>query len=124
MSAHNFGKNAYDYAAHHAAIPDPGNAGNIGLEPGKSLGYCSIKTAGAETRTLLAPAAAGLHLTLSMDVDGGDCVIATPAAINAAGNNRITLNDPGDNVELRSVLIAGLATWRLISNDGAALSTV
>jgi hypothetical protein len=53
-------------------IADPGNAGAIPVTNG---GHVAIVTAGAETRTLAAPSAAGQELLVYMKTDGGDCVI-------------------------------------------------
>lgn len=66
----------------------------------------------------------GQRLTICMTVDGGDAVIAVTPAFNQTGNNRVTLDDAGDCVELVGVTIAASLTWRLTANDGATLSTV
>lgn len=102
-------------------IADPGNTGAI---PVTRSGCCAITTAGAETRTLAVPAKTGIKLAISMDVNGGDCVIAAATAINQTGNNRITLNDAGDTILLESVQKAGIIIWRISANDGATLATV
>ncbi|OGV64135.1 MAG: hypothetical protein A2283_12450 [Lentisphaerae bacterium RIFOXYA12_FULL_48_11] len=102
-------------------ITDPGNAGAIAVT---RSGCCAITTAGAETRTLAVPAKTGIKLSISMDVDGGDCVIAAASAINQTGNNRITLNDAGDTILLESVKKAGVIIWRISANDGCTLATV
>jgi hypothetical protein len=103
------------------AITDPGNAGAI---PVTYSGYCPIVTAGAETRTLAAPSHAGQELLLYMKTDGGNAVITAAAAINAAGNNTITFADVTDSLLLRAVESGGSLVWRVVSSDGAALSTV
>jgi len=104
-----------------AVITDPGNAGAI---PVIRSGSAAITTAGAETRTLAIPAAAGITLVISLDVDGGDCVITAAAAVNQAGNNTITMNDAGDTIVLTAVQVGGSLVWRVVSNDGCSLSTV
>lgn len=109
------------YAHIPAAITDPGDAGAI---PVARSGNCAITTTGAETRTLAIPSKVGTVLALSMDVDGGDCVIAAAAAINQTGNNRITLNDAGDTVVLVGVQVGAAKVWRVVVNDGATLATV
>jgi len=104
---------------------DPGNGGSI--ENDRNQQQVEIVTAGAETRTLLDPDTAGSILSIVMKTDGGDCVIATSVPFNQAGNNRITLNDTGDTVVLLSICKAGSSSeyrWKIIANDGAALSTV
>lgn len=102
-------------------ITDPGDAGAI---PVGLSGNCAITTAAAETRTLAAPERAGLKLAISMDVDGGNCVITAAAAINQAGNNTITMADAGDALFLEAVQVGGANVWHTIGNDGCALSTV
>lgn len=104
-----------------AAITDPGDAGAI---PVTRSGNVAITTAGAETRTLAIPTFAGQRLTISEDVYVGDCVITVAAAFNQTGNNTITLNSAGDTVDLVGVQVASALVWRLVVNDGAALSTV
>ena len=102
-------------------IADPGNGAAI---PVIRSGVCAITTAGAETRTLAIPTADGQIMTLSMDVDGGDGVITVASAINQTGNNTITMNDAGDTIVLASIKKAGVRAWRVVVNDGCALSTV
>jgi hypothetical protein len=105
-----------------AAIADPGDAGAI---PVLRSGNCAITTgADGETRTLADPATPGLTLVLTHDVDGGGAAVITAAsAINQTGNNTITLADAGDLLVLMSAEVAGTPVWRVVANDGAALST-
>ncbi len=103
------------------AIADPGASGAI---PVTRSGSVAITTAGAETRTLAIPGRAGISLAISLDVDGGDCVITAASAINQTGNNTITLNDAGDTIVLAAVQKAGALVWRVAANDGCSLSTV
>jgi hypothetical protein len=104
-----------------AVIADPGDAGAI---PVTRSGNCAITTAGAETRTIAAPATVGITLALSCDVDAGDAVVTVASAFNQTGNNTITLNDAGDTVVLTSVQVGSAVVWRLVVNDGATLATV
>lgn len=85
-------------------------------------GSINITTAGAETRTLAAPGYVGQTLTLYFQTDGGDCVITSSAAINAAGNTIITMAEAGDCITLRGVYTGAAMVWRVIENDGCALS--
>lgn len=103
------------------AIADPGDAGAI---PVTRSGTCAITTAAAETRTLAIPTFAGQVLSLSFDVDVGDAVVTVAAAVNQTGNNTLTLADAGDHIRLEGVQVAGALVWRVIANDGVALSTV
>lgn len=103
------------------AIADPGDAGAI---PVTKSGSVAITTAGAETRTIAIPGLAGITIAISLDVDGGNCVITAAAAINQTGNNTITMDDAGDTIVLTAVQVAGALVWRVLVNDGSTLSTV
>ena len=101
-------------------IADPGDAGAIDVTRTGSVG---ITTAAAETRTLAIPTFIDQRLSISCDVYAvGDAVITVASAINQAGNTIITLNGAGDTVVLTAVQIAGILAWRVVVNDGAALS--
>ncbi len=102
-------------------LADPGNAGAI---PVAADGHVDIVTAGAETRTLAAPTTAGQMLLIGMKTDGGDCVITCATTVNQTGNNTITLNDAGDAIVLVAKVNGANKRWSVLSNDGAALSTV
>jgi predicted RecA/RadA family phage recombinase len=104
-----------------ANIADPGNAGAI---PVTASGHVDIVTTAAQTRTLAAPSFVGQQLLISMKTDGGDCVITCATTINQTGNNTITLNDAGDAVLLVAKANSANNRWSVVSNDGAALSTV
>jgi hypothetical protein len=105
------------------AITDPGDAGAV---PVTRSGSCALTSGGtAETRTIAIPALAGITLDISLDVDGGgDVTITVAAAVNQTGNNTIVLADAGDHLRLAAVQVAGALVWRLVCNDGGALSTV
>jgi len=103
------------------AIADPGDAGAIPVTRSADV---AISTADAETRTLAIPGLAGITLAISLDVDGGDCVITAAAAINQTGNNTITMDDAGDTIVLKSVQVASALVWRVVVNDGCTLATV
>lgn len=102
-------------------IADPGNAGTI---PITDSGTCQIVTTGAETRTLAAPTDVGQVLCLTMKTDGGNCVVTASAAINATGNNTLTFADVTDTILLVGAISGANKVWRVMGNDGVALSTV
>ena len=104
-----------------AVIADPGDAGAIAVA---RSGNCAITTTiiGGETRTVAAPAAGGLILGLDLSVDGGNVAITVASAINQAGNTIITMGDVGDVCVLYSVKIGAAYAWRVLVNDGCALS--
>jgi len=103
------------------AIADPGNGGAI---PVTVSGYCPIVTAGSETRTLAVPTFIGQELLLYIKTDGGTCVITVASAINQTGNNTITMADVRDAIRLIAIESGSNKVWHVVSNDGAALSTV
>ena len=105
------------------AIDDPGDAGAI---PVTASGVCALTTVegGGETRTLAIPAFVGQQLALTLDVDGGDCVVTVAAAVNVTGNNTLTLDNAGETVALVGTQVAGALAWRIAANDGVGLSTV
>jgi predicted RecA/RadA family phage recombinase len=104
-----------------AAIADPGNAGAI---PVTGSGHVDIVTAAAETRTLAAPSFIGQELLVSFKTDGGNCVLTCATTLNQTGNNTITFDDAGDAVLLVAKANGANKRWSVVSNDGAALSTV
>lgn len=104
------------------AITDPGDAGAI---PVTVSGYCLLVTGGAETRTLAAPGAYGQVIDLFFKTDGGDCVVTVASPVNQTGNNTLTFADGGDHIRLVAGDDgAGTKEWRVVCNDGVALSTV
>jgi len=104
------------------AVADPGDGGAI---PVTKSGQVAITTTGVDdTRSLAIPTFVGQILAISLDVDAGDAVITVAAAINQAGNNTITMADAGDIIILIGVQVGGAKVWRVVANDGAALSTV
>jgi len=104
-----------------AVIADPGDAGAI---PIIRSGNCALTSAGAETRTLADPGSVGLTLDIDCDVYVGDIVVTAASAINQTGNNTMTFGAAADYIRLHSVQVAGSPVWRVVSNDGVALSTV
>ncbi len=102
-------------------IPDPGNAGAIEV---KNSGFVNLVSAGAETRTLAAPSFQGQELQLDFKTDGGDCVLTVATTVNQTGNNTLTFADAGDQIILRAGRSGANLRWRVVCNDGVALSTV
>lgn len=103
------------------AIADPGDGEAI---PVTESGYVPIVTSGSETRTLAAPSFIGQQLMLYVKTDGGTCVITVASAINQTGNNTITMADVRDVIQLVAIESGANKVWHVVSNDGAALSTV
>ena len=103
------------------ANADPGDAGAI---PVTRSGTCPLVTEGAETRTLAIPTFAGQLLNLGFKTDGGDCVVTAASGVNQTGNNTLTFADAGDEILLVAIENGAALAWRVVSNDGVALSTV
>jgi predicted RecA/RadA family phage recombinase len=102
-------------------IADPGDAGAI---PVTASGRVPLVTGGAETRTLAAPSFAGQMLQLEFKTDAGNCVITCATGVNQTGNNTITGADAGDHLLLSAIEVGANLRWRVVANDGWALSTV
>jgi len=104
-----------------ADVADPGDAGAIPVTQSASV---AITTAGAETRTLAIPSFIGQRLNICFDTDAGDCVITVASGVNQTGNNTLTGADAGDHISLEAITVGGTLAWRILANDGWALSTV
>jgi hypothetical protein len=102
-------------------ITDPGDAGAV---PAVASGTCAIVTEGAETRTLAIPTFLGQQICLCFQTDGGNAVVTVASAVNQTGNNTLTFADAGDEITLKAVQNGAALAWRVVSNDGVALSTV
>jgi len=104
-------------------VADPGNAGAIPL-PFHHHAVCALTSAGAETRTLGTAVFAGQLVSLQFSVDGGNLTLTAAATVNQTGDNTLVFADAGDEITLRASVKAGALVWRVVSNDGVALSTV
>lgn len=117
MSAHNHLQEAF--IAEYELVPSVASGSIV---PDRSPAVETIKTAAAETRSLPRPLSVGQELTIIMSVDGGDCVITAVGAINAAGNTIMTFDAAGDMIRLVAMPIGAALHWRVVGNDGVALS--
>lgn len=109
------------YGANAQTIADPGDSGAIAVT---ANGMCALTSAGAETRTLAIPSFAGQQLAIICDTYVGNIVITSAQAINQAGNNTMTFGVVNDSIFLVAMTIGGALRWRVVGNDGVALSTV
>jgi hypothetical protein len=104
-------------------IPDPGASGAI---PVSASGICYFTSAGAESRTLAAPAGPGISLILvSQSVAAGAVTVNSAAAnISSAGDTHAAFSANGKTLELLSIPTntAGTYRWAVMTNDGVTLS--
>jgi len=109
------------YARYPVAITDPGDAGAI---PVTKSGQCALTSGLAgETRTLAIPSFVNQTLHLSFDVDGtGDIAVTAAAAIDQSGDTVMTFEDAGETISLVGVQVGGALVWRVLANDGVALT--
>lgn len=114
--------NAVSWGMQPAIVADPGDAGAISVAEGWAV--CSLVTAGAETRTLADPQRVGARISFGFKTDGGDCVITAASPVNQTGNNTLTFADAGDHLVLEAIEDGSDIEWRIVANDGVALSTV
>jgi hypothetical protein len=102
-------------------IADPGNAGAIAVT---ESGVCAMTSAGAETRTIAAPAFMGQTISLIDDTHVGNIVVTAATTVNQTGNNTLTFGAVADACTLTAMTVGGSLVWRVTYNDGVALSTV
>lgn len=102
-------------------ITDPGDGVAI---PVTRSGIVPMTSAGAETRTIAAPAFIGQQISLIDDVHVGNIVVTSAVAVNQTGNNTLTYGAAADACTLTAMQVAGALVWRVTYNDGVALSTV
>lgn len=100
---------------------DPGDAGALPISKSGMIAFDST-VAGGETRTLAAPASAGLMLAMVLRTDGGTVVVT--AAHNVDGSaDGITFDNAGDWILLQSIPVSKTAfEWRQVANIGAAVA--
>ena len=103
---------------------DPGDAGTIELD--RSMGVCSVVTAGSETRKIGSPQRTGVIVTVCLKTDGGDLAItgAGGEILNSGSGTETTatMADAGDVLTLISVSKGANIVWAILANHGAALS--
>jgi len=106
-------------------VSDPGTAGAI-IPPAHHNMICIMVTGGSgETRSLTPPSFAGQTCTVMLSTDGGgDAVVTASPAINTTGNNTLTFADAGDFIRLFAGDEGSGLAWRVVVNNGVALSTV
>jgi hypothetical protein len=114
MPAH---KAPFDLHSTYLQYPDPGNAGTVTAD--RNLLYCSLVSAGAETRTLARPTVEGVFATLYFKTDGGDITLTVTGGYNAAGDTSITLNEAGQALQFVSFYTGSAYAWRLVYSDAA-----
>lgn len=104
-------------------LPDPGDGAEIAVA---QWAHIAMTTgASGETNTLADPVKSGQRLALTLLVDGGgDRVITADSAINQTGNTIMTFGAAADSCILESFMVAASGTykWRVVYNDGVALS--
>lgn len=116
------GSRINDDPVDRGVTPDPGEAGAI---PVTFSGRVPLVTGGGgETRTLADAIAPGLTLDLYFKTDGSNCVVTSASPVNQTGNNTMTFEDVGDHIQLVSIEDGADFEWRVVANDGVALSTV
>jgi hypothetical protein len=103
-------------------IPDPGASGTIRLD--RSLGVVPLVTTAAQSRTLPAPAKAGLEVTLYMKTDGGDCTVTVTGGYDESGSTTLTFSATGQFATLKAVEEGSNIRWRIVGYDGVTGPTV
>ena len=115
-----------DYNVNFNVVPvniaDPGTATAISVVSSANISF-TIGSAGLETNTLAAPTYAGQEMHFyAGSVGTGTREITVSAAINQAGNTKITLNTVDDSILLKAIDKGAAKAWRVVYNDGCTLS--
>ena len=102
-------------------ISDPGDSNAI---PANISGHVPLVSGGSgETRTIADAVAPGITRDLYFKTDGGgDIVITAASPVNQTGNTILTFADVGDHIRLTSIEDGSDFEWRVVANDGVALS--
>ena len=101
---------------------DPGDTKKIRADRDRAV--IPLVSGGTETRSLADPEIMGQEITLCFKTDGGDLTLTADTAINQTGNNTLVFADAGDMIALRAIQSGSSIVWRMVENDGVALSTV
>ena len=103
---------------------DPGDAGTIELD--RSMGVCSVVTAGSETRKIGSPQRTGVIITVCLKTDGGDLAITGKGGeiLNSGSGTEATatMADAGDTLTLISFSKGANIVWAVLADHGATLS--
>jgi len=97
-------------------ILDPGDAGTIAVD--RTLGICSVVTAGAETRKIASPERAGIVISICLKTDGGDLTITGGLGTETTA----VMADAGDCLTLISIAKGSDFVWSPLANNGATMS--
>lgn len=102
-------------------IVDPGASGTIRAYEDDSI--VELVSAAAETRTLPAPLATGVRITLHMKTDGGDITLTVTGGYNELGSTTLVFGDAGQKAVFESVNVGGTLTWRMVYTNIPGAST-
>ena len=94
-------------------ITDPGNGGAI---PVTQSGLCAMVSAGAETRTLAAPARACQQLVLNAKTVTTSITLTCATGLNQAGDTEALFDADGETLFLFSVYVGANLRWRIVEN--------
>lgn len=124
MAANNVGRDLL-LAGEYYPVPDPGASGTIQIGT-NGAGYCGLRSAAAETRTLPRPTTRGASLFLAMETRSvGDITLTVTGGYNENGDTTFTFSDPGQFLYLESMYesVANVYEWRKIADHNTANST-
>lgn len=98
------------------------NGGTIVVTTSASI---TLTNNGAFTGNLPIPTFVGQEMLITVGTDTmGAFVITAASAVNRTGNNTLTLSDVNDFIALEGYKFGAVLAWRVIANDGVALTTV
>lgn len=102
-------------------LADPGTTNPL---PTYTSGTILLNAATASQRTLGRPSFIGQILTIYVETYVAAATILVSHAINQAGNTTLTTSAVADCITLIGIpsTTAGVLAWRVLANDGMALS--
>ena len=119
MSGHNI---AHELTRAPFEVLDPGSGEAIVVDRYNVTIPLTIG-AGAETNTLAAPTNANQRVRIISSVQGaGSRAITAASSINQTGNTVMTFAAVEDVIVLESFPVGSAYKWRVVANDGVALS--
>lgn len=96
-------------------VPDPGNAGYIdNSQNGRA--FCSVETAGAESRLIYAPTEVGQEILVYLDTYVGALTLTISGG---NGVSSVVLGSAGSYLQLKAISIGGTAKWTVAGHKGA-----
>tara|TARA_Y100001949_G_C15790530_1_gene244775 strand:+ start:225 stop:596 length:372 start_codon:yes stop_codon:yes gene_type:complete len=106
-------------------VEDPGTGNTIYIARNPAIVELDHSAGGTGTRTLAAPQASGIIVTLTMKSDGGGTLTVTATNHTVAGADSLLFEDAGDTIMLVSVPsgTSGDFVWRMVEGTSGGVAS-